>query len=126
MSNFKDYINMANEMINKAKNKNNNNRIPKDEKNKNNEMPNEYAEYTKALREKIEGEDKKDDTIEFVFKKLKEIDNGFILSSNKKIYYNNQKTAKEKIKEDFKLNDFKIKDYKTNSGESFEYKIFFK
>lgn len=126
MSNFKDYINMANEMINEAKNKNNNNRIPKDEKNKNNEMPNEYAEYTKALREKIEGEDKKDDTIEFVFKKLKEINNGFILSSNKKIYYNNQKIAKDKIKKDFELNNFKIEDKKTNEGEPFEYKIIFK
>lgn len=104
MSNFKDYINMANEMINETK---------KSEKQK-------IKKYTEEGHKKLDKETAKQNAIKFDFSISKlfssKNENEFFINSNKYIDHSNKENAEEEIKKflnkenhNIKIEDHRVK-----------------
>ena len=124
MSNFKDYIELANEMINESKN---NSKTSEEKK---------IKKYTKSGHETLDKQAEKENQIKLEISKSKHFpvkkENEFFIDSNKHIDRNN-KDIKDKIKKILEIDnsiDIKIEDHKTEkhriTAPDYVYKITFK
>ena len=123
MSNFKDYIELANEMINEVKKKS---KTPEEQ---------EIEQYTKSGHEKLNKETKKQNEKKFDFSISRHFSpknkNEIFIDSNKYIDHSNKENAKVEIKKILNkgINDIKIEDYRVKPDRAMKeyvYKVTFK